>query len=57
MFGCLMYLIDQTLKGDSGFTGGERNPLYPDITTKESNVNIRFFVELLYIVFAQQVIG
>ncbi len=50
-------MIDQSRKNGSGFTGGEDPPLFPDPTTKESNVNIRFFVELLYIVFAQQVIG
>jgi hypothetical protein len=52
---CMMFLIDSSLKSDSGFLGTEGVELYPDVN-KESWPNIRFFCEVLYVVFAKKVV-
>ncbi len=53
---CMLFLIDSSLKNGSGFLGSDGVDLYPDPVTDQSNLNIRFICEVLYVVFAQQVV-
>ena len=54
LYNCLIYLIDQSLKADSGFLSGGPS-IYPD-TDGTSSISFRFICEMFYVVFAKKVI-
>ncbi len=56
LFQCLLFLVDSSLKSGSGFLGTSRVNLYPEEISGDSHANLRFFCEVLYVVFAQLVV-
>ena len=50
LFQCILLLLDQALKSDSGFLGST------PVEYGKNVFNLKFFSEMLYIIFAQKVI-
>ncbi len=50
LYHCLLFLLDQSLKSDSGFLGSV------PIDYSKSVITFKFFAEVIYVVFAQKVV-